>query len=58
MKVFSYYELWWRSTKQVEVQIDQVPGIVQEAFVRGLKFRYNSPRTTLSENLMSIWALN
>ena len=37
MKVLSDYELLWRSTKQGGVQIDQVPGILQEALVRGLK---------------------
>ena len=37
VKFFSKYELLWRSTKQVGVQIDQVPGILQEALFRGLK---------------------
>ena len=44
MKVLSDYELLWRSTKQGGVQIDQVPGILQEALVRGLKLHiYISP---------------
>ena len=46
----------WRSTKQVGVQIDQVPGTLQEALVVGLELHI-TPRTTLSEYLMSIWAL-
>ena len=35
--VFSLYELLWRSTKQVRVQIVQVPGMLKEALLRGLK---------------------
>ena len=39
MKVFSLYGLWWRSTKQVGVQIPStaVSSILQEALVVALK---------------------
>ena len=47
--------LLWRSTEQVGDQIDHVPGVLQEALVKGLKLHIT--RTTLSANLMSIWEL-
>ena len=37
MEVFSSYELLWRSMKQVVVQIDLLPGILQDSLDRGLK---------------------
>ena len=41
MNIFSSYELLWRSKKQVGVQIDQLPGTLQESLVtcRELRLR-------------------
>ena len=57
MRVCSSYELLWRSTKEVGVQIDQVADTyIQEALHGGFKL-HMTPCTTLFDISMKIGAL-